>query len=87
MWTPLHVHDTCTQPHTAPLHQTLVRTRLPGVNLWDLAQRLIRLSNDVHPNPGLSPPAPARPILPATQCRRTLPFTATLGAPPSRDYR
>ena len=56
IWTPPHVHDTCTQPHTAPLCQSLARPRLPGLILWDLAQRLIRLSNDVHPNPGPSPP-------------------------------
>ena len=56
MWTPPHVHDTCAQPHTAPLHQSLARTRLRGLILWELAQRLIRLSNDVHPNPGPSPP-------------------------------
>ena len=56
MWTPPHMQDTYTQLHTSPLHQTLARTRLPGLILWDLAQRLIRLSNDVHPNPGPSPP-------------------------------
>ena len=37
-WKLPHVHDTCTQPHTAPLRQTLARPRLPGVILWDLAQ-------------------------------------------------
>ena len=25
VWTPPHVHDTCTHPHTAPLRQTLER--------------------------------------------------------------
>ena len=45
----------CASQHHV-LHQTLARTRLPGLILWDAAQRLIRLSNDVHPNPGPSPP-------------------------------
>ena len=55
MWTPPHVHNICTQPHTAPLCQTLARTPLRVLILWDLAQQLIRLSSDVHPNPGPSP--------------------------------
>ena len=69
MWTPPHVHDTCTQPHTAPLHQIVLRTQLPGLILWDVAQRRIRMSNGVHPNPGPSPP-PRPGLLLRRGCRQ-----------------